>query len=82
MKTGWIKDNGKDYYLSNNGSMQTGYVSWGGKLYWSAADGAMEEQPCYYPDMYRYAQNYYSATNWLIQIDTTASLCCIQGLTR
>ena len=30
MKTGWIKDNGKDYYLSNNGSMQTGYVTWGG----------------------------------------------------
>ena len=73
MRTGWIKDNGKDYYLDSNGTMVTGYVTWGGKLYWSGADGAMEEQPCYYPDMYRYAQNYYSATNWLIQIDTTGN---------
>ena len=73
MRTGWIKDNGKDYYLDSNGTMVTGYTTWGGKLYWSGADGAMEEQPCYYPDMYRYAQNYYSATNWLIQIDTTGN---------
>ncbi|EWC93773.1 L,D-transpeptidase catalytic domain protein [Atopobium sp. BS2] len=73
MRTGWIKDNGKDYYLDSNGTMVTGYTTWGGKLYWSDADGAMEEQPCYYPDMYRYAQNYYSATNWLIQIDTTGN---------
>ena len=73
MRTGWIKDNGKDYYLDSNGTMVTGYTTWGGKLYWAGADGAMEEQPCYYPDMYRYAQNYYSATNWLIQIDTTGN---------
>ena len=73
MRTGWIKDNGKDYYLDSNGTMVTGYTTWGGKLYWAGADGVMEEQPCYYPDMYRYAQNYYSATNWLIQIDTTGN---------
>ena len=73
MRTGWIKDDGKDYYLDSNGTMVTGYTTWGSKLYWAGADGAMKEQPCYYPDMYRYAQNYYSATNWLIQIDTTGN---------
>ena len=73
MKTGWIKDSGKDYYLSSNGSMQTGYLTWGGKLYWSAVDGVMKEQPFLYGDMYQYAQGYYSATNWLIQIDTTGN---------
>ena len=71
MDTGWIKDGGKDYYLDpTSGAMKTGYLSWGGKLYHADSDGAMYEAPCYYPDMLRYAQNIYSATRWLIQIDT------------
>ncbi|EPD77887.1 L,D-transpeptidase family protein [Atopobium sp. oral taxon 199] len=71
MDTGWIKDDGKDYYLDPyTGAMKTGYLSWGGKLYAAGPDGAMVEQPCYYPDMLNYAQSIYSATNWLIQIDT------------
>ena len=73
MLTGWIKDGGKDYYLDKNGTMQTGYLTWGNRLYWAGADGAMIEQSCYYPDMYRYAQGYSSATNWLIQVDTTGN---------
>ena len=71
MDTGWIKDGGKDYYLDpTSGAMKTGYLSWGGKLYHADSDGAMYEAPCYYPDMLHYAQNIYSATRWLIQIDT------------
>ncbi len=71
MDTGWIKDGGKDYYLDpTSGAMKTGYLSWGGKLYHADSDGAMYEAPCYYPDMLYYAQNIYSATRWLIQIDT------------
>ena len=73
MLTGWIKEGGKDYYLDKNGTMQTGYLTWGNRLYWAGADGVMIEQPCYYPDMYRYAQGYSSATNWLIQVDTTGN---------
>ncbi|AQR97812.1 cadherin-like beta sandwich domain-containing protein [Clostridium saccharoperbutylacetonicum] len=41
MQTGWIKDNGKSYYLNKFGMMETGWVLFEDKWYYLGADGAM-----------------------------------------
>ena len=40
--TGWVKYNGKWYFLDKNGVMETGWVTDGGKKYYLTAGGAMK----------------------------------------
>ena len=41
MQTGWLRDNGKNYYFNQNGVMQTGWVQDNGKWYYFNQDGSM-----------------------------------------
>jgi hypothetical protein len=41
MKTGWVRDNGKWYYLASNGKMKAGWVKDDGNWYYLAGNGAM-----------------------------------------
>lgn len=40
--TGWVKDNGKWYFLDKDGEMQTGWVKVDGKWYYLGTGGAMK----------------------------------------
>ncbi|WP_312470475.1 leucine-rich repeat domain-containing protein [Neobacillus sp.] len=42
LSTGWLKDNGKWYYLGANGKMNSGWVKVNGKWYYLATSGAMK----------------------------------------
>ena len=42
MKTGWLKDGGKWYYLSKSGAMKTGWLHDEGKWYYLSKNGAMK----------------------------------------
>ena len=39
--TGWLKVNGKQYFLDSTGAMRTGWLKIGGKLYYFGRDGAL-----------------------------------------
>jgi hypothetical protein len=41
MKTGWVKDDGKWYYLARDGKMRIGWVKDDGKWYYLSGNGAM-----------------------------------------
>lgn len=41
MQTGWIKDEGKWYYLNSQGAMQKGWINDGGYWYFLTGDGSM-----------------------------------------
>lgn len=41
MKTGWIKDDGNDYYLKPNGEMQTGWLFYENDWYFLDSNGVM-----------------------------------------
>ena len=42
MKTGWVTDGGKKYYLTAGGAMKTGWLQLGGKKYYLTSSGAMK----------------------------------------
>ena len=67
MKTGWLNENGTWYWLSASGAMVTGWQYVDGGYYYFNASGAWDP---YADPMTQRAQGYYSATNWLIMIDT------------
>lgn len=67
MATGWVQDDGKWYYLNDGGSMRTGWVFSGGEWYFLDGSGAWNLED---PEMTAYAQGFFSATDWLILIDT------------
>ena len=67
MKTGWLNENGTWYWLSASGAMVTGWQYVDGGFYYFNASGAWDP---YADPMTQRAQGYYSATNWLIMIDT------------
>ena len=41
MRTGWLKQNNKWYYLNGNGAMQIGWKKIDGKWYYFLSDGVM-----------------------------------------
>jgi glucan-binding YG repeat protein len=41
METGWVKDDGKWYYLNSDGAMRTGWLTLNGKHYYLDSNGAM-----------------------------------------
>jgi len=41
MKTGWLYNGGKWYYLNYSGAMQTGWIKYNGKWYYLYGDGHM-----------------------------------------
>ena len=41
MQTGWLKDNGRWYYLDSSGAMKTGWYQVSGRWYYSYSSGAL-----------------------------------------
>ena len=42
MRTGWVSNGGKWYYMDANGVMQTGWLQNGGSWYYLDGDGVMQ----------------------------------------
>ena len=71
MQTGWIQLGSYWYWLDkSSGAMGTGWVWDGGAWYFCASDGHWVDSSAQYRDMFNKAQNYSSATGYLVLVDT------------
>ena len=75
MVTGWQWIDGDEYYFGQDGAMVTGEVWIDGEEYWFDSEGRRYE-PSYdpVPATYDPIQQYYSATDWLIFINSTTNM--------
>ena len=63
---GWQTINGNEFYFDSHARMVTGWQTINGKKYYFANNGRYQR---YTDNMSIWAQNYSSATNWLIMVD-------------
>lgn len=71
MKTGWLNLGGTWYWLdTTSGAMGTGWIWDGSAYYFCASDGHWINVNVQWQDMFNWAQDYSSATNYLILVDT------------
>lgn len=71
MQTGWLNLSGTWYWLdTTSGAMGTGWIWDGGAYYFCASDGHWIDVNVQWRDMFNWAQDYSSTTNYLILVDT------------
>ena len=71
MQTGWLNRGGNWYWLdAASGAMGTGWIWDGSDWYFCAADGRWISVNVQWYDMFNWAQDYSSSTNYLILVDT------------